>query len=141
LFVGGVLLAQAATIPFTAARSELIWSRLYPIVEYDMYRDPYFEGDRVDAIWNIEAVYEGGVTMPLGLETLKMSVWDMQLILHATVVQKSDRGRDNLRAVIRARAPQAERIRELRILSLPVRVSRSGPEAIPATVVMTIPMQ
>ena len=106
-----------------------------------MYRDPYFEGDRVDAIWDIEAVYEGGMTMPLGLETLKMSVWDMQRILYVTVVQKSDQGRDNLRSVIRARAPQAERIKELRILSLPVRVSRSGPEAIPATVVMTIPMQ
>ena len=141
MFVGGVLLVQAATLPFTAVRSSLIWSRLYPIVEYDMYRDPYFEGDRVDATWDIVAVYESGVTMPLGLETLNMSVWDMQRILYLTVIQKSDKGRDSLRTVIRARAPQAERIRELRILSLPVRVSRSGPEAIPATVVMTIPMQ
>ena len=141
MFVGGVLLVQAATIPFTAARSELLWSRLYPIIEYDMYRDPYFEGDRVDATWDIVAVYDSGVTMPLGLETLRMSVWDMHRILYVTVVEKSEQGRENLRSVIRARAPQSERIKELRVLSLPVRVSRSGPETIPATVVMTIPMQ
>ena len=46
-----------------------------------MYRDPYFEGDRVDATWDIEAVYEGGLIVPLGSETLKMSVWDMHRIL------------------------------------------------------------
>ena len=72
-FIAVVLFAQAATIPFTAARKgDLLWLRLYPILEYDMYREKHQEGDRVQASYLIEAEFADGQILPITQEMLNL---------------------------------------------------------------------
>jgi len=141
-FVGLVLAAQALTIPFTAARrGDILWVRAYPILEYDMYRDPYHEGDRVDATWNLEGVYESGLVVQITEQMLGLSVWDLHRILYAVAVSKADYGIKELKSIVTARVPQADSLQSLRVVSLPVRVTRKGPEAVPPQIVATVAMK
>jgi hypothetical protein len=142
LFVGAVLLAQFATIPFTALRlGDILWVRAYPILEYDMYRDPYYKGDRVDATWNLEGVYNSGVVVQITDQTLGLSVWDLHRILYSVVVYKADYGVSQLKNLITSRMPQTDSLESVRIISLPVKVGRDGPEAVPSQVVATISLR
>jgi len=140
LFVGGVLVAQAATVPFTAVRNDVIANRLYPIVAYDMYREPHDEGERVDASWTLEAVQANGKAIELTCDMLKMSIWDWKRILRFASQGDQANGIIPLKELVRQRAPGAEEYTELRVSSLPIRVTRNGPETIPSKVLITIPL-
>jgi hypothetical protein len=138
-FVGMVLFAQAATICFTAATSGKLWLRLYPIVEYDMYRDPHKEGERVDASWNLEASFADGRKMEITRQMLGLEIWDFIGLMQGILNQHLEKQKSQLINLVRTRVPDSANISELHIKSLGLRVSRNGPEKIDAETLLTIP--
>ena len=139
IFIATMLLAQAATLPVTATRSTFLRNRAYPILEYPMYASAHYEGERVNASWLIEGALVNGGTISISNEQLHVDIFEFVNIVQA-VLHGSTAASGTLRELIRDHVPAADQIRELRIMNLPIKITRGGPQPLPSEVVMTISM-
>jgi hypothetical protein len=136
--IAGLLTAQAMTLGVTASgKRSLLRNKLYPIIEYPMYAPAHYEGERVTATWELQALLSSGETMPISREALELTIWDYNRIVQA-FLRGDPRATENFEEVIRTRAPRASEIREVRIISYGVQLGRNGPIKIPSQVVRTI---
>ncbi|HSY04839.1 MAG TPA: hypothetical protein VK803_02765 [Steroidobacteraceae bacterium] len=140
IFVAAMLLAQAATLPVTATHSTFLRDRAYPILEYPMYAPAHYEGERVTASWLLEGVLADGRTISISTEQLHVDIFEFVNIVQAGLHGNAT-ALGTLRELIRAHVPAAEQIRQLRIKNYPIKVTRDGPQSLPAEVVMTIALQ
>jgi hypothetical protein len=140
VFVGALLAAQAATLPVTAMHASFLRSRLFPILEYPMYAPAHYAGERVTASWLLEGVLDDGKTISISKEQLGVDIFDFANIIQP-VLKHDPAATQTLFEALRDHVPGADRIRELRIKSYPMQVTRDGPKVLPSEVVMTLPFE
>ena len=138
--VTALLATQAATIPVTATRGTYLRNKLFPILEYPMYAPAHYEGERVTASWLIDGVLANGRVISISNDALHVDIFDFVRIVQAAL-NGDPKATSTLRDLIQSRVPGAADIRQILIKSYPVQVTRNGPQAMPAEVVMAIPMQ
>jgi hypothetical protein len=144
-FIALALGAQAASLGVTLVHPGLLLGRLYPIIEYPMYSDAHYDGERVTARWLLRGVLANGGEIDITEQSLGMSVWNFILLTDqvATGKTNSPQTRDaiqTLLAVVRSREARAHELKSLRIDSYPMKVTRHGAEVIASEPVLTLPM-
>jgi len=139
-FIVAVLAAQAATLAVTSTRGTYLRSKAFPILEYPMYAPAHFEGERVSASWLLEGVLADGKIIDISNDQLHVDVFDFVNIVQSAL-SGSARSRGTLSELVQSHVPGADQIKEIRIKSYPMKVTRAGPQALASEVVMTIPLQ
>jgi hypothetical protein len=134
-----VLGAQGATIAFTAVRSGLIWSRLYPIIEYPMYAEAHYEGERVTGRWILHGVLASGGQVNVSEDTLNISFWDYNFLV-GSAVKREPNAIEHMIQVVRERDPRAKEFTALVVENYPMKLSRNGGTPIPSEVVLSVSM-
>jgi hypothetical protein len=144
-FIVVTLGAQIATFPVTLVHPGALSGKLYPIIEYPMYADAHYDGERVTGRWLLRGVFAGGGEIDITEQSLGISFWDFNLLVHpvATGVPNSPqmlKSIQSLLTVVRAREPRAREFKMLRIDSYPMKVTRNGATPMPSETVVSIPM-
>jgi hypothetical protein len=137
--------AQTATFGVTLVSPGWLTSKLYPIIEYPMYAQAHYDGERVTGRWLLRGVLANGELIDITEQSLRVSLWDFILLTDPVAVGLPNEPKTlgairKLIAVVKAREPRASEIKLLRIDSYPMKVTRHGPEKIPSETVATIPM-
>lgn len=138
-FIAGVLLIQAGTLGVTAVHAHFLHSKLFPFIEYPMYAPAHYEGERVTASWLLEGQLPEGHGVPVTKEGLGIDIFDFNRLVQATLEGDKEQAQV-LRRLVRERIPQGERFTVLIIKSYPVRVTRDGPQPLPAETALIVPM-
>jgi hypothetical protein len=114
--------------------------KLFPILEYPMYAPAHYEGERVSASWLIDGILANGRVITISNDDLHVDIFDFVRIVHS-VLDGEPTGITTLQELIQSRLSAAADIRQIRIKSYPLQVTRDGPVAMPSEVLMTIPMR
>jgi hypothetical protein len=144
-FIVLTLGAQIATFGVTLVRPGWLRDKLYPIIEYPMYAQAHYDGERITGRWLLRGMLANGDQIDITEQSLRVSIWDFILLTDPIAVGAPNAPQtvtaiQRLITIIRAREPRASEIKALRIESYPMKVTRHGPEKMPSETVMTIPM-
>lgn len=120
-FVGFVLAFQAV-ISFGPIVGVNLGTGYWPLLNYAMYSQSFQEGDFIDYYRLLEGVTETGEVVPIPMESLNLHLWH-----YRALVGDLERGRPEAFAVIFESLPEGVQLREIRVKSFPVAVTRDGP--------------
>lgn len=137
--------AQIATLGVTLVRPGWLAATVYPILEYTMYAQAHYDGERVTGRWLLRGQLANGGVIDITEQTLRVSIWDFGELTEQVAVGKPGtpetlRGVQRLISVVREREPRANEIRMLRIDSYPMKVTQHGAQTTPSQTVATIAM-
>ncbi len=137
--------AQVATFGVTFVSPGWLDARTYPIIEYPMYAQAHYDGERVTGRWLLRGVLADGAEIDITEQSLHVSLWDFILLTDQVATGRPNapqtlKAIGNLITVVQDREPRAGEIKTLRIDSYPMKVTRHGGEKIPSEPVVSIPM-
>lgn len=133
-FVGFVLIFQAL-IAFGPIVGVNLGVKFWPLVNYAMYSRSFQEGDFIDYYRLLEGVDESGEVVPIPMESLGLHLWH-----YRDLVRDLERGRRDAFIVVLDSLPDSTELREIRVKSFPVAVTRSGPVEQGSILLATIPV-
>jgi hypothetical protein len=144
-FIVLVLGAQAATLPVTLMSPGRLLGRFYPIIEYPMYAQAHYDGERVVGRFLLRGVLADGSQVDITEQSLRISVWDFVVLTEQVATGTPDspgmlRAVKNLLAIVREREPRVGEFKTLQIDSYPMKLSRDGAAPAPSETVWSIPM-
>jgi hypothetical protein len=100
-----------------------------------MYSRSFQEGDFVDIYRLLEGVTQEGEVVPIAKESLGLHLWH-----YRNLVKDLERRRPEAFEHLQRSLPDGIRLREIRVLSFPVAVTRAGPIEQDSIVLATIPI-
>jgi hypothetical protein len=144
-FIVLTLGAQAASLGVTLVSPGWLTAKIYPIIEYPMYAQAHYDGERVEGRWLLRGVLAHGGEIDINEDSLRVSPWDYIHLTDAVALAQPDTAQrakaiQELVAVVKAREPRAADLSALRLDSYPMKVTRNGAAAMPSDTVVTIPM-
>lgn len=131
LFVGGVLVAQTATLVPNAMGRE-IGGRFWPILTYDMYATANRDGEIVHVYPLLDGVTIDGGVVRITKEDLGLPIW--QYMDHAWALRSNDkRAIEDFR-----RFYKGIPLREVHVKNFPYKVTRKGFEEVESEIMARI---
>lgn len=99
--------------------------RGWPIINYPMYKNARFDGDRLDHRFQVDAVLADGTRLNIDPDELGMSFW---LFQHNVVIPVQQGKREALAPTLERYCERSEaRLRRLEVLDSGVAISAAGP--------------
>lgn len=108
---------------------------LWPILSYHMYSRVRLEGDYVEAYDLVQGVRSDGSIVDISKEDLKLGLWHFRHMIRG--LKDQDPGAIQL---LTSRFASSKDLKEVRILSFPVMVTRDGPADKPSEILALIPL-
>lgn len=134
MFIAGVLLLQAGAssgFGFLNLGSRSRW----PFIGYRMYDDVHYEGETIQAYYELEGTLTDGTIVQIAREDLGLIFWNF-LYLGNNLAENSPADVNLLLKLY----PKANQLVEIRVKTLPLMITRSGQAYKPPVIVRTIPV-
>jgi hypothetical protein len=109
--------------------------RFWPILNYGMYDDPHHEGETINAYYLLEGTRNDGTTVAISARDLGFDFWNY---LH--LGQDLKLGRPDAVTMLLRNYKEGGQLTEIRVMSLPWKLTRTGAVHTPSTVLRRIPI-
>ena len=115
-----ILLLQGSTIVFMALGKPMgTW--YWPIIDYPMYSAARYEGERINAYYNIDVVLKDGSLIAVTADDVGLNFWKFLYIGDGI-----KRSRKQSAELLIALHPDGENITEIRVYGLPYVLGKDG---------------
>jgi hypothetical protein len=133
-FLCTTLLFQIVMV-LRAATGHAGGARYWPILNYGMYDDPHHEGETINAYYLLEGTRTDGTTVQISASDLGFDFWNF---LH--LGQDLEQGRPDAVTMLLKNYKDGRQLTEIRVMSLPWKLTRTGAVNTPSTVLRRIPI-